>query len=609
MPQPIHCRTLGPVEVRIGEDAAPPELLWRKHLALLVYLARSPGQLRTRDHLVGLFWGDKPEASARHSLNEALRILRRCGGEDAVDTSAGRIRLVEGAVRLDVDELETLAGTDVAAAAALATGEFLEGFGVADASDFEDWLSAERAHWRQVCVQALVAHATQQLATGGDALPLAMRALQLDPASDQACRVSMRAAGLAGDRAGALGLFTSFERRIDEDFGLAPEPETIALAERIRRERARPAPAEDPHLAGRRTRLFGRESELGALLEAWEACRTERATRVAYIEGDAGTGKTRLVEEVVARVRFDGARTVVVRAVEADAGEPWSGAIGLVRGLVAEAVDPRVDVRSALRIMIDEVATALDAGDVLIAFDDAQWLDHETLLGVSALLRELHDRSLCVFLCATPLPQRTELDEIRARMGRDLRGLNIHLGPLRRGALLDLARAALPAYDEIELDRLTRRLGTDSAGIPLLAVELLHAVAIGMDLHGVDNAWPEPMRTLDHTLPGAVPDAITAAIRMGFRKLSRDARTVLMAASVLESRIDRGTLTRATGLDAEMVDHALDELEWNRWLVAEPRGYSFVAAISRAIIARDMTTAGQRQRFREAAEARGAGAG
>ena len=75
-------------------DGAPPpaELLWKKNLALLVYLALSPRQTRSREHLIGLLWGDKPESAARHSLNEALRVLRRAVGEGALQTDATTIR-------------------------------------------------------------------------------------------------------------------------------------------------------------------------------------------------------------------------------------------------------------------------------------------------------------------------------------------------------------------------------------------------------------------------------------------------------------------------------------------------------------------------------------
>ena len=49
------------------------------------------------------------------------------------------------------------------------------------------------------------------------------------------------------------------------------------------------------------------------------------------------------------------------------------------------------------------------------------------------------------------------------------------------------------------------------------------------------------------------------------------------------------------------VARALDELEWCRWIVAEPRGYSFAARIVRLVVQRELVTPGQRRRVLEAA--------
>ena len=90
----ILCRTLGPVELSVDGSPAPPELLWRKHLALLVYLARSPRRTRSREQLVAMLWGDRTESAARHSLSEALRVIRRHAGDAAVDLSVGQVEFV-----------------------------------------------------------------------------------------------------------------------------------------------------------------------------------------------------------------------------------------------------------------------------------------------------------------------------------------------------------------------------------------------------------------------------------------------------------------------------------------------------------------------------------
>ena len=103
----IAVRTLGALDVTIDGDAAPRELLWRKNMALLLYLALSPDRRRTREHLVGVFWGDKPDSAARHSLNEALRVIRKSGGEDLVTSVGDQVELSVD-LRLDVTELAEL---------------------------------------------------------------------------------------------------------------------------------------------------------------------------------------------------------------------------------------------------------------------------------------------------------------------------------------------------------------------------------------------------------------------------------------------------------------------------------------------------------------------
>src|SRR5205085_804166 len=218
--------------------SAPAALQWRKNLALLVYLARSPRGTRTREHLIGLLWGDKPESTARHSLNTALSLLRGYAGEDSVASDGTRVTLGPGGVQLDTEQLEAfVANGDLAAAVALIKGEFLEGFSIKDASQFDDWMTAEREHWRRRSVEVLL---------------------------------------------------------------------NRALAAQVRLERTWRLPKAAAAEA-KRAPLVGRARELGQLVEAWTTCRRDRHPALAVIDGDAGAGKTRLAEELVARARLDGA--------------------------------------------------------------------------------------------------------------------------------------------------------------------------------------------------------------------------------------------------------------------------------------------------------------
>jgi DNA-binding SARP family transcriptional activator len=629
----ILCRTLGPIEVTLDGGPAPADLLWRKNLALLIYLARSPRRTRSRDHLVGLLWGDRGETAARHSLSEALRVIRRHAGETAVETSGGQIRLAPGVVEVDVEHLESLAEAEQwEQAAELIAGEFLEGFSVPGASEFEDWLGAEREGWRRRGVDVLV-RGTDALAQSGrtqEASALAARALALDPRSERALGASLRCLSLLGDRSGALELYERFAARLKEEVGSEPGEDTRALVERIRRERSlRPEPAVGwaEGEAAVRAPLEGRADELGRLLHAVNRSAAERVGTLLVLEGESGVGKTRLLEELLARLRLDGFSVATARAVEADQEAAWSGLLAVARGGLADAAGIGASPPEALgafaallptwqerfpgarpqsgypmgRATVEALRSATEERPVVLALDDAQWLDRETAAELGAILRDLSAAPLTVLLAVVPHPKRPELDELRSRIGRDLGGEAVRLRPLDRTALRRLAERMLPGYERVAVDRVTRRVATDSAGMPLLAVELLRAVALGLDLGTISEAWPEPLRTLDQTLPGELPDAVVAAIRIGFRRLSPSAQRVLAAASVLDDLVPADLLEKALSMSSEETALALDELEWHRWLVAEPRGYSFVARLVRRVVERDMLTPGQRRRVLAAA--------
>ena len=629
----ISGQTLGRVELSVDGAPAPPELLWRKHLALLIYLARSP-RSRSRDHLVALLWPEKPETAARHSLTAAISLFRRYLGETSVITEAGRLRLAPQTVSLDLERFESLAGTGAwEQAAAMVGGEFLEGFSIPTAPGFDDWLDQERTAVRKRSIEVLINHSEQLIRWGRapDAAPVAARALALDPTSELALHSLMKSLMLAGDRAGALEQFEKFSGRLRDELGTAPSTETRTLAERIRQERSiRPQTMgrrkEDSGLV--RFTLVGREAELSQLVETAQAAQVNRHAAALLIEGDSGSGKTRLSEELLSRLRLDGVAIAAVRAVEADQDDEWGGVFALARSGLVNVPGVAAAHPSALAAFVERLSewqdrfgsvrqngmpfppgralsevlrAATDEQPVAVAVDDAHWLDHASLLALIAMLRDLASAPLLVILAADAHPGRAELDELRTHLGRDLFGKAVLLSNLDGDGLRSLAQLMLPRYGSEEIERVVRRVALDSAGLPLLAVELFQAIAQGMDLQGSAGAWPQPLRTLDQTLPGDLPDVVVAAIRIGFRRLSPGAQQVLSQAAVLGDRISPDLLSHIAGMSVEELTPILDELEWHRWLVSETRGYSFLARVVRQVVEQDMLTPGQRLRVMEAA--------
>jgi DNA-binding SARP family transcriptional activator len=582
----IFCRILGPAEITVDGKPPAPELLWRKPFALLIYLARSPGRARTRSHLAGLLWGDRPESDARHSLSEAVRLLRRTA--PGIEGNAEQVRLAPDVVRLDVDEFEALASRHQwIEAAELVRSEFLQGFGIANAPAFEDWLAAERAGWSARSVHALVAAAEALLRAGrvDAAAARAQLAMQLDPDADAAPSALQRALSLGGT---------------------AAAPGDGMPVERIRR-----------------PPLMGRDRQLHCLLQAWGEIRRARRAGLAIVDGDPGTGKSRLLEELAVRVRQDGGAVATVRAIEADALDPLGTVRAILRGDLSRlpgiagadagalaaliGIDPRLRERfpgaqgtppfEPTAALGELLRAAAEERPLLVTVDDAHFADRGSLDALAAALRDLADSPLLLMLSAETQPPVQQLEGLRAQLGRGLAGTAVRLAPLEASELNHLVAWAFPSYAPDQVDRLGRRLAHDSGGLPLYAVELLHAVALGHQLETGAAAWPAPDRTLDHTLPSELPASMRAAIRINFRRLSSDAQAVLATAAILDQRCTTEWLARGAGLDVERTSAALDELEWQRWLEAESRGYAFVARVVRGLVASDFTTAGQRHRI------------
>jgi DNA-binding SARP family transcriptional activator len=624
----VSARVLGPARITVDGADAPAELLWRKHLALLVYLARSPRGSRTREHLIGMLWGDRDEKSARHSLSEALRVLRRVLGEARVRSDVDQVALDAGSLTLDCDQLAArCAAGDWAGAAALVQGDFLEGLSVPDANEFESWVATERLAWRALGVEALTRWAEASLAAGvsGDARVAALRALALDPTAEAAARAAMRALALGGDRAAALDVGARLTAALRERVDAEPAPETQRLIERVREARVGRRVAAAPSGMRPRPPLVGRGEAHARLLAAWRRA-VEGSGELVLIEGEPGEGKTRLADELLDHVRLEDATVAACRAVPSDAGTTWGGLAGLLAGGLAaapglagappaalaalSALDPdlaaRVPPAAAALEPSRAFAAAVRAGaeeqPVLLALDDAQHLDAATAEALPQLARDLAPCRVLIVLCIAAGASRPGwVETLRAHLGRELRGDVIRLERLDAGALATLARWWLPRYGDEEIARIVRRLERDTAGVPLLATAVLEAVADGFRLSPDAPAWPSERRTLVDTLPGDLPPAVIGAVCLQFRQLPERAQLVLGAAAALGERLAAPALARATRLDREGVDQALDQLEWGRWLATDARGYAFAAPIVRAILLQEMVSPGQVRRYRAAA--------
>jgi DNA-binding SARP family transcriptional activator/tetratricopeptide (TPR) repeat protein len=316
----------------------------RKQLALFTLFVRRPGHPQSRDALIDLLWSADDPARARHSLSQAVSLINKSlGCEAIVPTTKDEVVLREGVVWADVAEFERCAAQRrYRDARALWRGNLLEGLWVRHAPNFERWLEAERRRLLETMRRALhelLATARSEgdwesLRSVADAL------LELDGLDESAMLAHLVALTLLGDRTVALRRYTEFEARLRDELGAEPGPEMRDWARRQRcvatvpsmdtAARAVAARVSESAVRPRPAPLYGRTSEFAALWKAWDTARGGSGGCLVLL-GPPGIGKTALATKLADQVRVADGVACVARCFATEKCVPFAPISALVR--------------------------------------------------------------------------------------------------------------------------------------------------------------------------------------------------------------------------------------------------------------------------------------
>lgn len=347
-------------------------------------------------------------------------------------------------------------------------------------------------------------------------------------------------------------------------------------------------------------RFVGRDGDLAALADALAVARG-REPQAVIVGGEAGVGKTRLVEEAAAAARGAGARVLTGACVELG-GEamPLSPVVEALRSLARSVPPDALDellgpARGELSRLVPELAPdgRPPAGEgaraaqlvelviaavarvgrdrpLMLVFEDVHWADRSTLELVAALVRGLYDTAVVVVLTYRS-------DELhRAQLLRRLLGGWERSRSVRRLALERLARGEVALQLEAILGEppdaeLVDVVFERSDGNPFLVEEVAAAVRRGSD-------------------PGELAPSLRDVLLARAEGLSEDARHVLRIVSAAGSWAPDELVAAVAPLDAVRLYAALREAVEQQLLVVDPsgRGYAFRHALARDALYDDL---------------------
>ena len=253
-PPSLRLQTFGSIDVRattgstLSENALQP-----KRIALLAYLAVAGDGLTRRDLLVAMFWAELDHERARAALRKALHAIRASFGANIVVSRGEQVGLDAAVIWCDAREFRTLvASGQEAEALSLYRGDFLPGFNVPDAPEFDQWIDQERRTLRAVATTCALKLAERSRSAGSanEAIAWARRAVEISPLEERPVRALMEALEGAGDSSAALQEYERFARELARALDVAPGDATRRVSERLRSTLPpNDAPALVPHLA------------------------------------------------------------------------------------------------------------------------------------------------------------------------------------------------------------------------------------------------------------------------------------------------------------------------------------------------------------------------
>lgn len=598
---------------RIELHGRPVEVDTRKAIALLAYLAATGGS-HHRDTLATLLWPESDQIRARGAFRRTLSALKNAIGAQWLQVTREQVALKSGSgLWVDLHEfrkhlaevenqpdpalgdgLQRLAS--LSAAVDLYRGDFLAGFTLRDSVNFDDWqffLGDTIRRELGGALEGLVRGHTFQGAFP-KAIEYAHRWLALDPLHEPIHRQMMQLYAWGGRRDAALRQYRQCVRVLEKELGVPPLEETVRLYEAIKENRLPPPPLTQLGGAGRqvaalrqqtppskRTLPFvGRAAESSLLRDTYNSLSTDG--RFIVVEGEAGIGKTRLVEEFLSHTAGLGAATLTARCYEGETNLSYGPFIeGLRASLDRDKQGARLQniptpwLADTARLLPEILALHPDLPDppaldepgaqsrffeavaqVLLAFlegpapgvlfiDDLQWADTASLDLLNYLVRRLPGRPILIIAAWRPeeVGPSHRLRQLLREAQRSSAATQVQLDRLMPGDVQEIVQSLL----EQGLDpRLGERLYHETEGLPFFLTEYISVIL------------KEGEQILEQA--GSLPGGAGDLLRTRLAATSETGWQVLTSAAAIGRSFGFEILKAASGRGEEETIAALEEL-------------------------------------------------
>lgn len=486
----------------IEKDNEKIFLPFRKAEALFYYLLVH--QQATRDELVNVLWGEVEEETAKKNLRHAMYKIRKVFDLDIIISPQKSIVMLNPEINIESDLSAFLAEEKNSIEAY--KGEFLQGFLVKDAEDFENWIIQTREYYKDLYVTKLYKRINEAIKSKDENIveQYAKLLIQVDTFDERAYRILMELYRNQGNYNKAIDTYYRLWEILEQELGITPDNKTKELFEEVQMHQE----LKEDNKENLEEFFYGRSKEIQLLNKNFAGFVEEKKFKSVIITGEAGIGKTKLKDKILIKFKQQDVYLLESNCYQAEEEyflKPWNP---IFSKLFAEIKEEKISIPSLWRNILASMFPVFAAEDtpihvsiveeinqykyrvmeeaviglfkrlsqkkkIVIVFEDLQWIDTMSLSLLNSILLQ-EDRKNIFFVGTCRDVYLSKIDEFMTKMKKYDVLEEIYLPRFEPSEVADFIYKALPNVKTNET--VAQEIYRETEGNTFFIVEYLNSI-------------------------------------------------------------------------------------------------------------------------------------
>ncbi|GEQ49651.1 BTAD domain-containing putative transcriptional regulator [Tetragenococcus koreensis] len=473
--------------------------------ALLYYLAIN--KFSTRDEVAGLLWPNMPDKSAKKNLrNTIYQANKELGAEYILSPNKANLQMnKELLVQSDTDKFLLNPSEHLD----LYKDEFLKGFFVKNAEEFNEWVEKSRKFFEQKFIQSSyqkVVNDIQEKRTIGVEKNI-RRLIALDEYDERNYQLLMQFYQSTNRNSKVIETYYELSNLLSQDLGIQPNEltqkiynQTLDLVKQKKKQKE----------VSKNISFFGRAEEIQTIDINLNDFFLGNTYQSIVVEGEFGVGKSSLCELILKR-EFEAKKVFKITCFKSEQTFPlnaWQNIVQQMNFIVKEKhlatssewenfcekvslnpeimgpliTDKKIDVNSIsffTRLISEVLKKISEHFNIIIFIENFQWIDSWSLSLLTSLM--LHQK-YCFFLLTVHKNSRNEIQDFLHTIAHYNKASIIELEPFNKREVKQIMQNSLPKKQMIT-PTLIKQLYNESEGKPLFLTEYINQLKMGSRLN------------------------------------------------------------------------------------------------------------------------------